>query len=177
MTKLTKYERISLMNQFEILNNQNGNGDYDRHVKVLQQGLEFCYDEVIFDYLDEPKPENIGHFVNQVLKLYTLAISSYDNLKENEQTEELKQKVKFNGFDKGGSTFSGSCADYAEYQMFTLNKFVVVQNHLKESLDSHGFSTDTNTLKRYISAKEEIMQNKSSYSDPLTKEELEKIFK
>ncbi|AVO02316.1 hypothetical protein A9958_07845 [Staphylococcus simulans] len=180
MDHLSDYERVSLINQFEILkeltDNQEDKKRYEGNIEILHRGLTGFYDIVANDLQEERSIEK-HDFVTDVLNLYRDVIFSFDSLPEEEKTEKLKKDTSFKGFDLGNNE-QVDYYSHADIYLNVLNRFEELKKHLDENnedLDSHGFGPSIDDLQRYVSRKKEVRDSKG-YDKPLTKEDLEYIF-
>ncbi|MGS0654917.1 YfbU family protein [Staphylococcus arlettae] len=177
MVKLTDFERLSLINQFEILNNQNDDNEYSLKIEVLKEGLEGFYDEEIFSYLANPREEDKRAFVSNVLSFYRDVINSFEKLADKDKTEELERKTIFYGFD----LHEPDQIDYFSYAVFYLEKlkrYKEIKDQLderKENIESHGFGPSMEDLSRYIERRKKVREDKDALVT-LSKEEMDYIF-
>lgn len=106
--KLSEFERMSLLNQFLIMKGQGKevitkNGYYsseriDVSIEILRAGHEAFYSS-IFNILSGPIPYEIGEEVYSIVNLYIDALTSFENLHEEQKTQELRSLIRFDGFD------------------------------------------------------------------------------
>ncbi|MDG0843149.1 YfbU family protein [Staphylococcus equorum] len=177
MAKMSDQERLSLLNQFKILKTLNSDEDYSVEVKVLEEGLEAFYDDILFDGLNDAIDESKQEFVSKVLRLYRDAIFSYEKLNDAEKEDTIKNKIQFYGFDLNDV----EQIDYmkvAEFYLYSLDRYKEIRDQIEgrsDDLNSHGFGPSMNTLKKYISTQDKIRQEKAA-SETLSKHELEEIF-
>ncbi|MHD0401347.1 YfbU family protein [Enterococcus faecium] len=69
---MDKFQRLSLVNQFELLakfDDQN-RSYYERKIEILREGYEYHYDDEIWSDLSEPLPKEDSRFVLDVLNMY-----------------------------------------------------------------------------------------------------------
>lgn len=107
---LTNFERISLINQFKLLNAQEESETYKQHIAALEGGFTNFYCE-IFQELSNEVSDEVLNFTNKVLEMYR---SLHVFAKRNNENELLKA-VSFDGFD------SHSEYDYWAYTDFLIN--------------------------------------------------------
>lgn len=184
MCKLTKFERLQLINQFSILKELSDDeftkDDFETKIKILENGFERRYADLT-DYLSEPMAEEECVFVNDVLDFYEDVHFSFNKLDDKDKTDVLNRKVKFKGFDLNDSRQSRlySYADFMinDYGGWNYLKQLVDNNEIE--INSHGSEVPESQLKGYLERYKTVRNNKLSnhnVKDYLTKEELESIF-
>lgn len=95
---LSPFERLSLINQFEIrkaLAKQDDVEHFEHLIEVLKEGYEFYYDDLA--RLDS-YPESESSFVREVLHMYEL-IEDYKTANPNDKEVEDASFSRFFGFD------------------------------------------------------------------------------
>ncbi|RZL61376.1 MAG: YfbU family protein [Variovorax sp.] len=117
--ELSKKERLSLINQFLILEKLYPDEAiyYEQHRIALQQGFQLHY-KWILEHVWDDLPEEECRKVLDALDLYRGILSSFDALKEKDGISE--SKVRFPGFD--GNNESHYLA-YARYFIVDLERY------------------------------------------------------
>lgn len=173
---LTKFERLSLVNQFLILKGQgeeeiSKSSYYDLEginaaIEVLSGGYEGLYNE-IFKGITDPIPHEIADEVYDILGLYDDALISFSHLSEDERTAELKTLITFDGFDGNNES-----EHYAVLKVIVenLHKF----NFLFDEENGARFNSHSRRLSKYRKQLEAIKE----YEVPsqLSADELRKVF-
>lgn len=163
--KLTKTERLFLINQFEVLKSLQleDAGEYENKIKILQEGYTYFYDD-IFGFLNDDLPESISEEVILILNMYRAINFSYDQLND-EQREGIPQhRIAFEGFDGN-----------EEYAHYAFAKFVINELAQYEELKNHrGYNTHRNVLPKY----RRMLAEWESLGNPgvLDKDDLLKLF-
>ncbi|CUB24276.1 hypothetical protein BN2127_JRS3_03780 [Bacillus safensis] len=103
--RFTKEQRAILINQFEILKRLDNNNekDYDHNIEVLFNGYSTFYKKIFGDIEDE-FPEEITRKVYDVLDMFRVLYSSYEQLTSEEKKEIDEKDVLFKGFDGNEET-------------------------------------------------------------------------
>lgn len=184
MNKLSKIERLTLINQYTILAKLSAEDhekeDYELKIEILENGFEKRYGDLI-DFLSEPMPEEDSIYVNDVLDFYKDVHFAFNKLSDDEKDENLENKVKFKGFDLNDAKQS-KLYSYADFMINKYNGW----HYLKELVDageieinSHGAEVPKHVILEYIERHNQIKKEKSnnfSIVEPLTKNELHFIF-
>lgn len=169
--KLTEFERITLINQFLLLQkNEVDGGHYDvnkyqNYVDILFNGYEGLYEEIFSSLPSNIVPKETSDEVYKILYMYDRAEISYSNLSEDEKKNIDVKNITFNGFDGN--------EEYDHYAIYTfiIENLKSYQNMLKSSdLNSHY-----QTLDRYREQLKKFNKEKIS-GDVLTLEGLIKVF-
>lgn len=165
--KITTFERISLINQFKILEKLYPE---DSHIyrplrMVLEEGFD-CGINNIHDWLySSTKSKKIYELVLEILEMYTHLISSYNKLAN--KTNFNKNKFLFPGFNKNNEMHYLICA---KYLISNKEKFKIINNNkAREDLTSHKVM---NTNYVTMLAKWRLFRNKQT---PLNYEEIKSI--
>lgn len=137
MKSLSNYQRISLINQFKILDHISSDSIYKQHIEVLRNGFTNFYDE-IFETLSKEVPEEVSTFVHEVLNMYR---SMHTFARRNNYPDLLEQMV-FEGFD-GATEF-----EYWDYTEFLLN-FLNRYKELKDNKGDNDFNSHTSNIYQY----------------------------
>ncbi|WP_336937063.1 YfbU family protein [Acinetobacter modestus] len=135
--KLSKIERIILINQFKILNKLEPESFYEQHIEALEGGFTNFYDEIYQDLNDEV-PNDTLDFTNNVLEMYR-AMTVFANKSDD---QELKSLVVFNGFDQTGEF------DYWNYTDFLICKLGRYPE-LRANKGNDDFSSHSSIISKY----------------------------
>jgi uncharacterized protein YfbU (UPF0304 family) len=165
---LSKFERLSLINQFTILSQlrPDNEAEYANNIEALVGGYQEAY-EIIAEYLSETVDFQISDEVLEILTFYRAVTFSLYKL--NKSHNEIDEKFKFTGFDGNEESKHYS---FSNYFIFTLNRFEELRNGEEFSLNSHGFPS-LDTYKTYIKKWKDL--SKSSRHN-MSLEQLEEIF-
>ena len=173
MTKkisLTEYERVTLINQFSILNQMDqtniyNKDDYNTMIDILVEGNEGLYDE-IFGILEETVNPEIAKEVRDILHLHHMALIAYEKLSPEEQSEDLKNKISFKGFDGQNEH---EYKQTLELIVKKIGDFKALFLEKDSEFDSHS-----EKLSKY---REQLKKSKKEIENSFyTKEQLERIF-
>ena len=131
---LSKVERLTLANQFQLLSEQD-NEYYDKKrclqfVTILMDGYELLYDD-IFSGMDEEVSSEQCRFVLDVLSMYRIISNSFHRLSKTTLTEE---DIAFAGFDGNEETKEYSFLkffinDYDRFRELKKNKYMEENSH------------------------------------------------
>lgn len=166
---LTFNERLSLINQLEILKNLKNTNEYDNYIEILKNGYTFEYTEMFKDIIREEISEEICKEVIDILEVYDEIAYSNNILKENGQ-EFIDNIIGFCGFD-ANHTIEILYMSYAE--------FVVKKTQRFESLKSVNFNSHCEMLNEYKNVVEKYKHLKSTKNyienNRLTLEEIKNL--
>lgn len=174
---LTKFERLSLVNQFLILKGQGEeeirkSSYYDLEginaaIEVLIGGYEGLYNEIIFKGISDPTPHEIVDEVYDILGLYDNALISFNNLNEDERTVDLKSLITFKGFDGNN-----------EHEHFEVLGVIVKNLHQFNDLFDEKEGPRFNSHSRRLSKYRKQLAAIKEYEVPsrLSADELRKVF-
>lgn len=161
LMKLTKLERLSLCNQFLILEKlypEYADG-YEQHRKAVQNGYALNYDWIMEHMYDEMSEQECKEVLD-ILEMYRSITFSYERLSEKESIN--TGFLKFPGFD--GNNESGQMG-YAMYFIIDLGRY----EELKYGKEFPDLNSHRPTLEKYRSMLEEWKncsnQNELGYSD------------
>jgi uncharacterized protein YfbU (UPF0304 family) len=133
--KLTKKDRLILINQFEILAalNPASKSHYDEVVEILVNGYKIFYSE-FDDWVANDRPVEEGRFVLEILGLYRV-IEDVKRKTENQQLNAHRYSF-FRGFD--GNTETGYML-FCRFLIETQGKFQEQRPYLSrnDNLNSH----------------------------------------
>ena len=98
--ELTKKERLTLYNQYEILKRLDPDGVEYYNVKqeILINGFKANYDDLVNGFMEET-PVEVSEFVVDVLQMYRTLNNSYLELTEEEKNNINLYDIAFKGFD------------------------------------------------------------------------------
>lgn len=136
ITKLTNVERLTLLNQFKILNRIIPQSEQDLNytfcIEVLQQGFEHEYDEIISNSMFEEMPKEDSSFVWNVLSAYRCIYQSFHKLQNSESLNNLTfNDIRFKGFD---GNEHGRHLAYCEFIINDMERFDEFKGY---SLNTH----------------------------------------
>ncbi|MCA0970684.1 YfbU family protein [Halobacillus litoralis] len=99
--RLSHYERLNLVNQYQILSKVDAENKehYETKIHILEGGYEQYYAE-IFGSLKEEFPEEESEEIVKVLSMYRALHQSYDSLADGEKAEVDESGLAFKGFDQ-----------------------------------------------------------------------------
>ena len=97
---LTKLERLSLINQFEIRKRLEKTDAYDEWIKVLEEGYSLWYSE-IFRNLSDDLSEEDCRFVSNVLSMYRAIHYYRQSAKEPLKDTTFAEFAGFSGNEEG----------------------------------------------------------------------------
>jgi uncharacterized protein YfbU (UPF0304 family) len=96
MTKLTDVERLTLANQFLILNKLQPDEHYAHAAEALMRGYEGLYQQLVFEHLWEPTPARITEEVLDIFDMYRGLTNAY---KHHGVKKPKGYHPEFEGFD------------------------------------------------------------------------------
>ena len=148
---MDKFQRLSLVNQFELLakfDDQN-RSYYERKIEILREGYEYHYDDEIWSDLSEPLPKEDSRFVLDVLNMYRDINFSKSKLNLDVNQITNSYYTHFLGFDYNDPR-EINLAFYAKFFIEKLDRFPeLVEDKEFEGFNSHQLMT--NTYKKYLS--------------------------
>ena len=136
-----------------------------RNRKAIEHGYKLHYNWITENLYDE-MPEEECKFVLDVLDMYRSLNYSYES--NNLSDEDLKERIRFRGFDGNNETrFMG----YAHYFMHDLDRY----NELHDRSDYPNYNTHHPTLKKYTRMIEKWRSIQGEHRRILSVEEIGKI--
>lgn len=98
MSKLTKIERLILLNQYDILAklDPQGKDHYEKVREILESGYEFHYHQ-LFDHIGDEFPEDYQAEVFDTLDMFEVIGDSYKALQDKDGIDPMR--VRFWGYD------------------------------------------------------------------------------
>ena len=169
--EISKNERIILYNQFEILKKLSPQEDwlisaYETNQEILLHGYKHEYGLVMEGYNDD-LPEDVSHFVWDVLQLYQIFFDSYRKLTPSEKKEIDVSEIKYYGFD-----------EKSEYQYFRYCHFILERLKRYNDIRVKGqqeHDARRPTLRKYRHMVETWKQVRTDRYGLLTKDQIQKI--
>lgn len=162
--KMTKLERLQLINQFKILSLLQPNGGHDEKIHILEGGFIDHYDEVTTCIQEEVSIE-ISRFVASILNMYRDLHFTAAKIND----KEIIDLVKFDGFD---GTTEFDYWSYTDFLLFKLNRFTeLTKDNQYKDIDSHG--PVINLYKRQL----EVYRNFKNKNIPFDKEKIIEVMK
>jgi uncharacterized protein YfbU (UPF0304 family) len=154
VTSLTPFERLSLMNQLEILKKLDPDNakDYDDQIEILHGGYTIRYEE-LFNYVFEEMPMEACRYVYDVLDMHRNLINSFNALADKQGL--TADDVRFEGFDGNNESKNWAFAEH-------LQKKGLWQETLVGSVNSHSMTTIDRypeMLARYEPIKQKIIDS------------------
>ncbi len=138
MGTLEKYQRLNLINQYEILLRLAKSQDdeyfvkkYERNIEILNNGYVSEYYMLIEGISDEFSKEEAA-LVWDILEIYENIQYSYKKLKNSKITQD---QIRFDGFD--GNNESGHLA-FCDFILLTLDRFAVLKEKGRDDFNSHS---------------------------------------
>ena len=173
---MDNFQRLSLLNQFEILSkiDETNRSYYEIKVQILKEGFEYHYDEYIWGELSDPLPKEDSRFVLDVLTMYKNIINSKSNLDPNDQEKIQSHDTCFKGFDYNDPK-EVKLASYAEFFIEKLDRFKeLIEDEKFEGFNSH-FPT-TSTYQRYLNNYNNVKTYDNYQFGKLSVDDLNQIF-
>ena len=95
---LSKIERLILANQYKILKKLENTSEYDEIIKILEEGYEIFYDEILAHIYDE-LPKSECQLVWDILSFYDTIVEPYKQNNPNDNEIINHFYSYFKGFD------------------------------------------------------------------------------
>lgn len=185
MGKLTKYQRLVLINQYDILaslaKDKYEKELYETKSEIVSNGYVRLYGDLT-DFISEELPEEKSIYVKEVLDFYEDVHFSYSSLKDDEKDDSIGRKVIFKGFDLNDPEQS-KLYGYADFMLYKMERWQYIKKLIDSGeveLNSHGSETNEVELSKYIERYKAIKSNRKDdhdFTSPLTLKELKEIFK
>ena len=164
--KLSKLERLILINQYRILSElrPNESDKYNELIEILENGFTIFYSE-IGNWINDDIPEEEGKLVLDILSLYRI-IDDYIRANPKHSFQDHSW-IYFRGFDGNHET---SYMGFAQFLIIEQHKFSEQESYLEknDNLNSH-----MPTLHKYQSMIEAWKDMGKKYK--LTEDEIRKI--
>jgi uncharacterized protein YfbU (UPF0304 family) len=160
--KLTRVERLMLLNQYLILSKLDQDSDYyEANVEILSQGYEYDYDSLFGSINENPVSEEICEETIDILNMFRSLNNASYSISEEQKSElgEGMKKLKFQGFDANNDK-------HYFYTKFMVEKLGKWDELNSVYLNSHNISTiDTyrKMLKEFNSSN--LKKYNSSFDD------------
>ena len=163
---LTNIERLSLINQFLILEKlyPEEADYYEKNRLALQQGYKAHY-KTIFEHLWDEMPEEETRETLDILEMYRAITWSYSDITKSKNTE---HKYKFPGFD--GNEESAQLS-YCHYFIVNLERY----QELVDNPEYPDFNSHCPMLPRYRRMLVIWREEKEKYDLKLNLEQIDKI--
>ncbi|HFQ4496879.1 YfbU family protein (plasmid) [Enterococcus avium] len=153
---MDKFQRLSLINQFQLLARFDDLNRlyYERKIEILKEGYEIHYDDEIWNEISDPLSEKDSRFVIDVLSMYRDI--NYSKAKLNLTNNQIKKSYStyFRGFDYNDPK-EIKLAFYAKFFIEKLDRFP----ELVEDKEFKGFNSHQlmiNTYSKYLSNYNEV---------------------
>lgn len=172
---MTNLERLTLINQFEILKSLNPEESsyYEEKIEILQEGYEFHYDE-IFGSLSKELPEEDSRFVLDILNMYRDINFSKSKFTEEQFGEISELFTHYRGFDYNDD-YEVSLGFYAKFFIKKLKRFQeLIEDPEFEDYNSHSLMVSTYT--RYLENYKELKTSEVEFGE-LTPEQIKGILR
>jgi uncharacterized protein len=165
--KLSKVERLILINQYKILEMLNPEEEefYALNRKILENGYANHYDE-IFEWLPDEIPEEVATEVWDILQMYRTLNFSYENLKDKGDIKE--EDLKFPGFD---GNEEAQYMNYAKFILHDLNRY----EELRDDSNHPNYNSHFPMLWKYRKMLSVWKSISHRYNNNLTLDEIKKI--
>ncbi|MEK4700377.1 YfbU family protein [Solibacillus sp. FSL R7-0668] len=158
-------QRLLLLNQYDILSKLDPEDNYYSKCRdILANGYEVLYSE-ISNRLSEPMSSEQGGFVIDVLQMYRVLNTSYEQLEDKENITDFD--VAFKGFD---GNEEGKYYSFAQFFLDDYNRF----GELKEN-ESFSYNSHSNRVEKYSRMVMLWKDTADRYNDNLTAEEIKSI--
>lgn len=171
---MNKIERLSLINQFEILKSLNPEESsyYEQKIEILEEGYIYHYDE-LFGNLSTELPKEDSRFVLDLLNMYRDINFSKSNFTEI-QLEEIKDlSTQYQGFDYNDE-YEARLGFYAKFFINDLHRFQeLIEDEDFDDFNSHWLMLDKYRL--YLSRYEELKKSGIAEFSKLTPKQLKMI--
>jgi len=173
---MDKFQRLLLVNQFEILSKidaENGS-DYEKKIEILKGGYELHYDDDVLDQILDPLSEEDCTFVIDVLHMYRDINYSKSKLDPSDQEKIESHNHSFLGFDYNDPK-EIKLASYAEFFIKKLERF----QELVEDEEFAGFNshqTMKSTYQRYLNNYNKVKSYNNYQFGKLSVDLLNEIF-
>jgi len=165
--KLTKVERLILLNQYKILSKLDSDADfYESNIEILESGYEYDYDSLFGAIDEDPVPVETCRETIEILNMFRRFDHLLYNITDEQKTEmgdDIK-KLKFQGFDANNDK-------HYFYTKFMINK----QGKWDELHDKYLNSHNSYTIELYRKMLAEYKSSKISGIQEVTYDDI-KIF-
>ena len=138
METLENYQRLNLINQYEILLNlailrddKHNIEKYRQYIKILECGYVREY-YVFFENISEEFSKEESDLVWDILQIYSNIHYSYKKLKSPKITLE---QIRFDGFDGNNEIYY---LDFCKFILLDLKRFGELRENERNDFNSHG---------------------------------------
>ena len=142
MKTLDNYQRLNLINQYEILldlailrKNNDMAEQYKQYIKILEFGYVGEY-HMLFEGLVEEFSKEKSELVWDILQIYSNIQYSYRKIKNPKITED---QIRFDGFDGNNEI---CYLNFCEFILFDLHRFIELQENGRKDFNSHSRRCD-----------------------------------
>lgn len=171
---MTNIERITLINQFEILKNLSPEESnyYEEKIEILEGGYKFHYDE-IFSCLSPELSSEDSRFVLDILNMYRDVNFSKREFNERELEEISDIETQYKGFDYNDE-YEASLGVYAKFFIKKLNRFQeLVEDENFDDYNSHRLMVKY--YKTYLDKYNNIKKKREAEFSKLTPKQIKEI--
>lgn len=162
--EISETEKLSLINQFKILNLLEPNAGYEEKIHILEGGFVDHYDDLTTCIQDEVSNE-VSEFVVHILNMYRDLHFTATKISD----KEIIDLVKFDGFD---ATNEFDYWSYTDFLLFKLNRFTeLTKDNQHEDINSHG--STINQYERQL----EVYRNFKNKNITLNREQIVDVIK
>lgn len=161
---LTLYQRLSLINQYEILSrlDETTGTDYEHYIRILGSGYAGMYDE-LFETISEEVPPEITEEIEQILHMYIVINNCVNQLNDTQKEEIDLRRLDFEGFD-------GHQEHYHQYSLLRdMDRYEMFEDY---PMDSHS-GTSIVKYRKMLREFNQIIESKDRHE--LSFEELQQI--
>lgn len=142
METLEKYQRLNLINQYQILHDLAISREddymakkYEQYLKILEYGYVGEY-YMLFDNISDEFSQEESKLVWDILQIYSNIQYSYKKLKNSKLTE---AQIRFDGFDGNNE---GCYLAFCEFVLFDLDRFSELKENDRRDFNSHSSRCD-----------------------------------
>ena len=142
MEILGAYQRLNLINQYEILlnlallrNDERMADQYRQYITILESGYVGEYD-MLFEGLSTEFPKEESELVWDILQIYSHIQYSYGKIKNPKLTE---AQIRFDGFDGNDEVYHYA---FCKFVLFGLNRFGELTENGRTDFNSHSRRCD-----------------------------------
>lgn len=171
---MTNEERLTLVNQFEILKclKPEESRYYEKKIEILEEGYTYHYDEIFGNLSPEMSKED-SRFVLDLLNMYRDINFSKSNYTKAQLSEIKDLSTQYRGFDYNDD-YEATLGFYAKFFIKELGRF----QELIEDEDFDGFNSHwlmLNSYKEYLSNYGELKDLENIEFGKMTPGHLRKI--
>lgn len=143
--ELTMYERLNLINQYEILKHIDPHEEkhYEKLIKILVYGYKTCYSEIT-EWINEEIPDDECRLVLDILSLYR-AVETYKRDNPDDHEVNNHDYSHFRGFDGNEET------NFLSYTRFLLEDQDKFNEQIVYAKQTDNFNSHSHMLSKYRS--------------------------